>query len=88
MTDEIPQAHRDAEKRADFFAKMAERILLNKDAQFGGAFVIVQPSSEDSVEMLILHQSEPGVFWAAIQTLAQQAIAEIDQMQRRQGFGR
>lgn len=86
MTDEQTQADKDAERRAQAFEAMAARIRLNKDAKFGGAFVIISPDMEDSTEMLILHQQEAGVFWASVQTLAQQAVAAIDTVQRRQGF--
>jgi hypothetical protein len=84
--EEISQAHKDAEKRAAFFDAMAAQIRLNKDAKFGGAFVIVSPDLEDPNQMLILDQAEPGVFWAAVQTLAQQAVQAIDALQRRAGF--
>lgn len=86
--DEIPQSHKDAEKRAQFFDAMAARIRLNKDATFGGACVIVSPEMETPTEMLILHQAEPGIFWVSIQTMAQQAVQAIDKMQRQMGFGR
>jgi hypothetical protein len=86
--EEIPQSHKEAEKRAQFFDAMAARIRLNKDATFGGAFVVVSPDMEQSTEMLILNQQEAGVFWAALQTLAQQAVASIDKVQRGMGYGR
>jgi hypothetical protein len=86
VNEEIPQAHKDAEKRAALFDAMAAQIRLNRDAKFGGAFLILAPDSEEPTQMLILNQEEAGVFWAAIQTLAQQAVATIDTAQRRAGF--
>ena len=84
MTDEeIPQTHKDAERRAKIFDAMAAQIRLNRDAKFGGAFVIVSPDMEEPIQMLTLNHEESGVFWAAIQTLAQQAVQSIDQVQRR-----
>jgi hypothetical protein len=84
--EEIPQTHKDAEKRAALFDAMAAQIRLNKDAKFGGAFLILSPEMEEPTQMLILNQEEPGVFWAAIQTLSQQAVSTIDMAQRRQGY--
>ena len=74
------------EKRAAIFEAMAARIRLNKDSTFGGAFVIIPPESEEPVQLLTLSQEQPGLFWAAIQTLAQQAVNILEEQQRRQGF--
>lgn len=84
--EEIPQAHKDAERRAALFDAMAAQIRLNKDAKFGGAFLLVPPESEESYSQLTLNHSEPSIFWAAVKTLAEMAVATIDMAQRRQGF--
>jgi len=87
MTDEeIPQAHKDAERRAALFDAMATQIWLNKDAKFGGAFLMVPPDTEDVYSQLTLNHAEAGIFWAAVKTLAEVAVNAIDMVQRRQGF--
>ena len=88
MSDDQPPDP--SEDRARLFEAMAAQIRLNKDAKFGGAFLLIAPG--DGVEpasSLMLNQDQPGIFWAAIQTLAGIAIAELDKAQhRQQGFGR
>ena len=84
--EEIPQTHKDAEHRAQFFDAMAAQIRLNKDAKFGGAFLMVPPDSEEIYSQLTLNHAEPGIFWAAVKTLAEVAVQAIDLVQRRQGF--
>ena len=86
VNEEIPQSWKDAERRAAYFDAMAQQIRLNKEAKFGGAFLLVSPDLDEPEQMLMLNHDQPGIFWAAVQTLAQQAIAAIDQLQRRGGF--
>lgn len=85
MSDETPRNHVEAERRAKFFDDMAAQIRLNKDATFGGAFLLISPDLEEPYQMLMLNQAEPGIFWAAVQTLAQTAVQTIDQAQRGMG---
>ena len=84
MSDDQP---RDVnEERAALFDQMAAQIRLNKDAKFGGAFLMVPPDG-DPFSSLMLNQDQPGIFWAAIQTLANMAVQETDRAQRQQsGF--
>lgn len=84
MTDEQPDP---AEERAKLFDQMAAQIRLNKDAKFGGAFLMVPPDGEP-FSSLMLNQDQPSIFWAAVQTLANMALASLEQAQRKQGFGR
>lgn len=85
MSDEpIP----DYERRAQAFDAMAKQIRLNADAKFGGAFLLVPPADGEIVSSLMLNHEEPGIFWSAIQTLAQLAVQAIETAQRRSGFGR
>lgn len=77
----------ESERRAQTFERMAAQIRLNKDAKFGGAFLFIPPDGEPQAS-LMLNQEQPGIFWSAIQTLAQMAIDAISQEQRQQGFGR
>ncbi len=64
---------------ADPFTKMAERIVHNEDAKFGGACVLVPPGGGKAVELLVLDAAEDeGQFWATIMTRIQMAITEND----------
>ena len=83
MTDE-PQPD-PAEERAALFDQMAAQIRLNKDAKFGGAFLMVPPDGEP-FSSLMLNQDQPSIFWAAVQTLANMALSTLEQAQRK--FGR
>ena len=84
MTDEAPDP---SEARAALFAKMAEQILLNKGAAFGGAFLMVPQADGEPFSSLMLNQEEPSIFWAAVKTLADVAMGQLDRAQRQQsGF--
>lgn len=85
MTDEPPD---ESEARARLFEELAAQIRLNKDAKFGGAFLIVPPSDAEPFSSLMLNQDQPGVFWGAMKALVEMALQEIDRGQRQQGFGR
>ena len=84
MSDEVPQDP--SEVRAQLFEAMAAQIRLNKDAKFGGAFLLVPPGDAEPAGSLMLNQEQPGIFWAAVKTLADIAINETDKAN--QGFGR
>jgi len=88
--EELPLAHRQAEARALLFEAMAAQIRLNKDAVFGGAFVMVSPNTIDestAFRSLMLDQDQPGIFWASIQTIVQIAMNEMEKQSRQQpGF--
>jgi len=84
MTDEQPD---ESEARAALFDQMAAQIRLNKDAKFGGAFLMVPPDG-DPFSSLMLNQAEPSIFWAAVQTLANMALESLQQANRQQGFPR
>ena len=84
MSDEVPQDP--SEVRAQLFEAMAAQIRLNKDAKFGGAFLLVPPGDAEPAMSLMLNQEQPGIFWAAVKTLADIAINETDKAN--QGFGR
>lgn len=69
------------------FQVMAQRIIHNADAKFGGACVIVPPAGGKPVELLMLDAAEDeGQFWATILTRIQTAIVEIDQ-KKKAGMG-
>jgi hypothetical protein len=88
MSEEQPLSEN--ERRARMFDSMAAQLRLNKDAKFGGAFLMIPPDSteEQCQSLMLLNMEQPGIFWAAIQTIANMAVNETDRMQRQQGFGR
>lgn len=86
MTDEQPLD--EFEKRALLFEDMARQIRLNKDAKFGGAFLVIPPGDGDPFSSLMLNQEEQAIFWSSIKTLADIALAAVDRSNRQQGFGR
>lgn len=85
MTDEQP-VH-ESEKRALLFEEMARQIRLNKDAKFGGAFMVCPPSDGEPFSSLMLNQEEPSIFWGAVKTLAEVAMNALDP-RNSQGFQR
>jgi hypothetical protein len=78
----------EVEKRARLFDRMAAQIRLNKDAKFGGAFLLLPPGDGEPVEQLMLNLAEPSIFWASLQTISNMAVASLDTFQRHQGFNR
>lgn len=74
---------------ADVFEAMAKRIGLNNAEPFGGAFVVFPPANGgEPVQALILDASgSPAQFWSMVLARAQQAIEELDNLQRKQAFG-
>ena len=85
MTDE--QAIDPSETRALLFEDMARQIRLNKDAKFGGAVLVVPPADGEPFQSLMLGQDEASIFWGAVKTLAEVAMAALDpRNQGRQGF--
>lgn len=84
MSDEIDET----EKRARLFEQFAAQLRLNKDAKFGGAFLVVPPADAEPFSSLMLNQDQPGVFWGTMKSLVEMALQEIDASQRRSGFGR
>ena len=63
---------------AELFFQMRERI--DKNDNFGGAFVIVPPEGAgEPVQTLLLDPTpDPAMFWQMIQTKCQIMIAEIE----------
>lgn len=87
MTDEeTPRHHQLAETRAKLFDDMAVQIRLNRDAKFGGAFLMVPPGDSEPFSSLMLNQDEASIFWAAVQTLATLAQGALERAARQQGF--
>jgi hypothetical protein len=83
MTDEQPD---ETEKRAVMFEQMAAQIRLNKDATFGGAFLVIPPGEGEPFSSLMLNQDEPSIFWGAVKTLAEVAMGALERAARQQGF--
>jgi hypothetical protein len=71
------------------FRRVADKIDLNAGNGFGGAFVIVAPDGL-TMDALLLDNDDaknPAMFWGLLKARAEVAIAEIDDAQRRGGFG-
>lgn len=68
----------ESEKRAVLFEDMAKQIRLNKDAKFGGAFLVLPPADGEPFSSIMLNQDEPSIFWGAVKTLAEVAMAALD----------
>lgn len=83
MTDEPPID--ESEKRALLFEAMAAQIRLNKDAKFGGAFLLVPPGDAESFSSLMLNQDEVPIFWSTIKSLTQVAESALGQPQQMYG---
>ena len=79
MSDEQPPDP--SEVRAKLFDDMAQQIRMNREAVFGGAFLMIPPDGEP-FSSLMLNQAEPSIFWAAVKTLADVAMAALDRSQR------
>jgi hypothetical protein len=83
VSDEPPDP---VEIRAKLFEDMAAQIRLNRDAKFGGAFLVVPPADGEPFSSLMLNQEEHGVFWGALKSLVEVAMAALDKAARQQGF--
>ena len=73
------------------FHAMADRMSLNGNGSFGGAFVIIPPiGGGEPIETLILDSKQDlAQFWNAVITKCQIMLADVEQKQRSgQGFGR
>lgn len=86
----IEQGQFDSEAVAKRFTDMAERIRLNVNSSFGGAFVIIPPAGGDGpVETLILDgKQNTAQFYSLVRTAADLALKAIDDNQRNSAFGR
>jgi len=84
MTDDQPDP---AEERAKLFDAMAAQIRLNASAKFGGAFLMVPPDG-DPVELILLGQDQPAIFWSSVKTLAEIALSAAEKLNRMGGLGR
>lgn len=79
----------DAEAIAKRFEDLAARIRLNKDASFGGAFLLVPPPvTGNVVETLVLSDQNPGVFWSIVKGMIDAEWKALQDRQARQSaFG-
>ena len=80
MTDD--QQPDPVEERAKLFDSMAAQLRLNRQAKFGGAFLMVPPGDGEPFSSLMLNQEEATIFWAAVKTLADVALNALDRQQR------
>lgn len=79
----------DAEAIAKRFEDLAARIRLNKDAKFGGAFLLVPPPLTGNViETLVLSDQNPGLFWSVVFGMVEGEFKRLkDQQLRQSTFG-
>jgi hypothetical protein len=84
MTDD--QLPDEFEKRATMFEEMAAQIRLNRNAKFGGAFLIIPPGDGEPFSSLMLNQEEQGVFWGALKSLVEMAMNALETLARQRGF--
>lgn len=77
----------DAEALAAAFDQMAAQIRLNKEGNFGGAFVLVPPVNfGQPVEGLILNSSNAAMmFWANLKIIVDDTMIQLKEQQRLQG---
>ena len=68
-----------AQQAADAFTRMADAIVLNKQASFGGAVVIIPPEGGgEPVDILLLTKQSPVAFWALLKATVDAALNELD----------
>lgn len=79
----------DPEEIAQRFEAMAAQIRLNKDAKFGGAFLLVPPPMTGKViESLVLSDQNPGLFWSMVFGMVEAEFKRLKADQLRQStFG-
>lgn len=85
----INEGKNTAEDLAKIFTAMAEKLRLNGDTQFGGAFVIVPPvNGGDPIQTLILDAAQdPAQFWSIVKTKADIMLGSLDERTRQQQGG-
>lgn len=70
-------------KISDLFRRMADDIDRNVDAGFGGAFVVVPPSSGgEPFENLVIGSQDPADFYILLKSKAEAQIRAIDVLAR------
>lgn len=77
----------DTVNHSDPFRRVAEKIEINKDNGFAGAFVIVPPQGEPQDMLLLDSSASPVIFWSTLKTRVDIALEELDEAERRGGFG-
>lgn len=81
----------EVQSAARAFALMAERVMHNKDATFGGAVVIVPPKNAgDQVELLMLDaQGDAAQFWSTLKSRIEIVLDKLREQERNaSAFGR
>lgn len=72
------------------FTTMAQKIKMNAAQGFAGAFVIYPPGAEPVSMLFLDEKADAGLFWSSLKSRVEMAIAELDDVERRNqsGFGR
>ena len=77
----------DADAIAQRFEAMAAQIRLNKDGNFGGAFLLIPPHLTGTpIETLLRSNQNPGLFWSSIKALVDAQVKELQDRQARSAF--
>lgn len=76
-------------EQAKLFTAMAEKMQLNGENQFGGAFVVVPPVNGGApIQTLILDAAQdPAQFWGILKVKCDIMLATIDDRARAQSGG-
>lgn len=85
MTDLIET--RPAADHGQPFEEMAARVRKNADEGFAGAFVVVSPDGENIQQLFLNNSQHPAMFWAALKSVAEIKINEIDMNEQRASRG-
>ena len=83
----ITQQGYDAEALAATFDQMAAQIRLNKNANFGGAFVLVPPPGVGApVDSLIMNSQNASMqFWVNLKLIVDDTMTQLKDQQRLAG---
>lgn len=70
------------------FTEMADRIKLNANQEYGGAFVIVPPGDDvaPSVMLILDNSGDPAVFWGSVMTRCQIALQKLQDEEPKGGM--
>lgn len=83
MTEPLIQGSTDIKQLAAELREMADRMELNANASFGGAFVIIPPAGGEVIKTLIIDsKQDPAQYWSIIKTKADMALMGLDEQQR------
>lgn len=78
----------DGHAAAALFRAMADRLERGEPEEFGGAFLLVPPGDNPSVDGVSWHTApNPVAFWATVQGQIEMAVEEFKGRTQPQGVG-